>query len=72
MDATANTRFVDFQASTRFFFDTSAQCFDHCVKNFDAKELDMNEKECVNSCFTKQMVVYSQLVQSMDQRQKTQ
>ena len=70
MDTSANQKFVDFQASTRFFFDTSAQCFDHCVKSFNSKELDMNEKECVNSCFTKQMVVYGSLVQSLEQRQK--
>ena len=65
----ANARLADFQASTRFFFDTSAQCFDHCVKNFQTKELDMNEKECVNSCFTKQMVVYGSLVQNIEKHQ---
>ena len=70
MDTTSNQKFLDFQASTRFFFDTSAQCFDHCVKSFQAKELDMNEKECVNSCFTKQMVVYGQLVQAIESSQK--
>ena len=69
MDSGANQRFVDFQASTRFFFDTSSACFDHCVKTFNQKELDMNEKECVNSCFTKQMVVYGSMVQSLEQRQ---
>ena len=68
MDSAANNRFIDFQASTRFFFDTSAQCFDHCVTSFQAKELDMNEKECVNNCFTKQMVVYGSLVQSLQSR----
>ena len=70
MDSAANQRFVDFQASTRFFFDASSQCFDHCVKSFKQKELDMNEKECVNSCFTKQMVVYGSLVNDIQSRQK--
>ena len=59
MDSAANIRFVDYQDSTRFFFDQSAQCFDVCVKNFNSQELDMNEKECVNSCFNKQMTVNS-------------
>ena len=68
MESAPNSKFVDFQASTRYFFDTSAQCFDHCVKSFNSKELDMNEKECVNNCFTKQMVVYSSLVQSLESR----
>ena len=70
MDSAANAKFVDFQASTRFFFDTSAQCFDHCVKSFKSKELDMNEKECVNSCFTKQMMVYGSLVQTIGSQSK--
>ena len=68
MDSAAQARFTDFQAKTRFFFDTSEQCFDHCVKSFSSKELDMTEKECVNNCFTKQMVVFGSLCQMIEQR----
>ena len=68
MDSAQSQKFIDFQASTRFFFDTSAACFDHCVKSFKSKELDMNEKECVNTCFTKQMVVYGSLVNNIESR----
>ena len=66
MDSSANQRFVDFQASTRYFFDTSAHCFDHCIKSFKSKELNMNEKECINQCFMKQMVVYGSLAQQLE------
>ena len=51
----ANKKFIDFQAETKYFFETSSTCFDHCVKSFENKELSLTEKNCVNQCFTKQM-----------------
>jgi hypothetical protein len=56
-----NKQFIDFQSSTKYFFDTSATCFDHCIKGFENKELSLTEKNCVNQCFTKQMVVFGSL-----------
>ena len=36
----ANTaNFLDFQASTKYFFDTAQQCFEHCVGDFQSKTL---------------------------------
>ena len=67
MDSARNQQFIDFQASAKYFFDTSAQCFDHCIKNYDSKELSSTEKNCVNTCFTKQMVVYGSLVSNLSQ-----
>ena len=67
MDSAENQKFINFQASARYFFDTASQCFDHCVTKFDTKDLDVNEKNCVNNCFTKQMVVYGSLVNNLSQ-----
>lgn len=66
MESQDNARFVDFQASTKYFFDTAGQCFDHCIKNFEQKDLTAVEKNCVNTCFTKQMVVYGNLCQNLN------
>ena len=35
MESADSTKFIDFQASAKYFFDTAGQCFDHCVKTFD-------------------------------------
>lgn len=67
MESADNTKFIDFQASSKYFFDTAGQCFDHCVKQFDSKDLNASEKNCVNACFTKQMVVYGSLVSNLSQ-----
>ena len=60
-----NNNFLDFQSSAKYFFDTSAQCFDLCIKSMNEKDLTADEKKCVNSCFTKQMVVYGSLVNNV-------
>ena len=70
MEGQDNNKFIDFQASTKYFFDTAAQCFTHCVKDFNDKELSTNEKTCVNSCFSKQMVVYGSMVNNLSQTGK--
>lgn len=63
---TVNTsNFIDFQASTKYFFDTAQQCFDHCVSDFSAKSLTTGEKECTKACFTKQMTIYGSLIQNI-------
>lgn len=61
MESADNSKFIDYQASAKYFFDTASQCFEHCVKGFESKELDAKERNCVNTCFTKQMVVYGSL-----------
>lgn len=58
-------RLIDFQASTKYFFDTASQCFDHCVGDFQAKSLSAQEKECTKACFTKQMTIFGSLVGNM-------
>jgi len=70
MEGQDNAKFIDFQASTKYFFDSAAQCFTHCVKDFNDKELNASERTCVNECFTKQMVVYGSLVNNQPQTQK--
>lgn len=65
MDGSGNTKFLDFQAQTKYFFDIAQQCFDHCVKDFENKDLTGAEKGCTKACFTKQMAVYGSLVQNL-------
>lgn len=57
---------VDFQTSTKYFFDTAQQCFDHCIKDFSSKDMNPQEKECTQGCITKQLVVFSSLVQNLN------
>jgi hypothetical protein len=57
--------FLDFQASTKYFFDTAQQCFEHCVGDFQSKTLSAQEKECTKACFTKQMTIFGSLVQNI-------
>ena len=64
-DTTQAQAKTDFTGGTRYFMDTAAQCFDLCIKNFNAKDLTEDEKECTNGCFTKQMLVYGSLVQNL-------
>jgi Tim10/DDP family zinc finger len=54
--------FIDFQASTKYFFDTAQQCFEHCVTDFTSKSMSAAEKECTKACFSKQMTIYGSLV----------
>lgn len=60
-----NNKFVDFQSSAKFFFDSSSHCFDQCIKGFESKEMTPAERACTNECFTKQMVVYGSLVSTL-------
>ena len=71
MDVSQSSNFLNFQSNTKYFFDSAGHCFDHCVKNFDNKELSANEKACVNSCFGKQMIIYGNLVKSTGSSQWT-
>jgi hypothetical protein len=69
MDVSTNAKLLDFQANTKYFFDSAGHCFDHCVKSFDSKELSANEKSCVNACFSKQMIIYGNLLQVTHKKQ---
>ena len=67
----ANTgSFLDFQASTKYFFDTAQQCFEHCVADFSSKSLSTQEKECTKACFAKQMTIFGSLVQNISNQNK--
>lgn len=65
-----SSSFLDFQSNAKYFFDTSANCFDLCVKDFKEKDLTDMEKKCVNACFTKQMVVFGSLVNNISSTQQ--
>eukprot|EP00347_Sterkiella_histriomuscorum_P017700 403348333 len=56
---------MDFSTQTKYFFDTAQQCFDHCVTDFQTKQLSAQEKECTKSCFVKQMSVFGSLVSTL-------
>jgi hypothetical protein len=63
--SSTDNKFLDFQTSAKYFFDTSAQCFDLCIRDFNSKDMSDSERSCVNACFTKQMVVYGSLVNNV-------
>ena len=53
MDSQSKANFVDFQTTTKYFFDIAQQCFDHCVKDFSNKDLTTAEKDRTQACFAK-------------------
>ena len=61
---------IDFQTQTKYFFDTAQQCFDHCILDFQAKQLTAQEKECTKTCFVKQLSVFSSLVGTLTEGQQ--
>jgi hypothetical protein len=44
-------------ATSRFFNDAASECYTHCVKDYESKEMSLTEKNCVNTCYKKQMVI---------------
>ena len=62
----STSNFIDFRASTKYFFDTAQQCFDHCIVDFQSKSMSAQEKECTKACFTKQMIIYGSLIKSFE------
>ncbi len=58
---------IDFQATTKYFFEAAGQCFDLCQKDFTSKTLTPQEKQCNQSCFAKQLRVYSSLSTSISE-----
>ena len=55
----------DYQASQRYFLDKAHECFKTCVPAYEQMELTMKEKDCVHSCFQKQMVLYQSFVSNL-------
>ena len=54
MDTRASTpELMKLQTSLRFFYEQAAQCNNHCVKTYDTKALNNDERECVTTCFSK-------------------
>jgi hypothetical protein len=44
-------------ATARFFNDAASECYTHCVKDYENKEMSLTEKNCVNTCYKKQMII---------------
>lgn len=55
MDTYANSpKLINMQTQLRFFYDSAFECNNLCISNFDSKNLNDTERECVENCFTKQ------------------
>jgi len=57
MDKARSTNDVFDQFNLRWFNDAAAKCAEHCVTTYESKELNAVERSCVNTCFSKQMVI---------------
>lgn len=53
------------QGMSRFFVDTASECVTHCVSDYSNKELTLTEKNCVNTCYRKQMQICEAVGQMM-------
>ena len=45
------------QTSLRFYYDSVLKCNTHCVKNYTSKNMSDEERECVSTCYSKQMAL---------------
>lgn len=41
--------------------DSSIECFKKCITDFSKNELDTNETTCLNSCYSKYFMSYSNI-----------
>ena len=62
MDVRANTpELMALQTQLKYFYSLAQQCNEHCVKTYDVKSLDNEERECVTTCYKKQMTAFKSL-----------
>ena len=52
---------MNLQTNLRYFYELAHQCNSKCVTNFDSKNLDNEERACVQTCYQKQMNLYKSL-----------
>lgn len=71
MDTRANTpELMSLQTQLRYFYDLAHQCNNHCVKNYDTKNMDNEERECVTTCYKKQMIAFKSLQDTLGGKKK--
>lgn len=53
--------FVDFQATSKYFFETAQYCYNECVRDFKTKDLTIAERDCAKGCVGKQLIIYREM-----------
>ena len=54
MDSNAQTpELMTIQTQLRYFYQLAQQCNEHCVSNYETKNLDNEERACVETCYKK-------------------
>ena len=51
--------------------ETTIDCFKRCVVDLETSEVSKNEKLCVNNCFEKYFLSYSNMADIMNLKRKT-
>ncbi len=51
-----------FYALSTFLHDTQKNCYNHCVVDFQHKDIGAMEKECAKKCIAKHMTIYKDLI----------
>ena len=65
MNDTTNS-LSDFQIKSLQFYEIAEKCDKHCIKDYKSRELSEHEKDCVTSCFAKQMVIFGTLYEAIE------
>lgn len=65
-----DTKKLDLQTTERYLFEAASECNDHCVKSFDSKDLLLSEKNCIQACFSKQMIVLNSLSANLSSKRR--
>lgn len=53
------------QATARFMQEGVDACVAHCVTSYEHKELSLTEKNCVNTCYKKQVEIADRVASMM-------
>ncbi len=65
-----DTRHIDMETTQKYLFEAAAECNEHCVKSFDSKDLVLSEKNCIQACFSKQMIVINSLSANLSSKRR--
>ena len=48
------------------FYAAASQCNDECVRDFNSKNLDINEKDCISACYERQQIILNAMKSNLE------
>jgi hypothetical protein len=57
--STTTNKTLEYIASSKFIVDSAQNCFNHCIEDFNRKELIPLEKHCIEGCIAVKFGLFS-------------